>query len=1343
MTRKTPLLLLCQACLAWILFASSPPASAAVVGEQWTVRNPLPTNEDLNAMAANGTTNAVAVGNRGTILYTTTGTSWTPVTTNPAVNADLRDIAFNGTRYVAVGYGGAILWSYDGNNWNVLPPVEAAFMGLVWTGGQFIATGGTFNSSTNSWGGVVYTSPNGETWTRRPVAGSPSFFAIASNGTISITIANGMVYTSTNGSTWTKRTLPKPVGSSTANVNSIAWHNGQFILTGEKVWVSTNGINWTLKSDLDFLIGMTLRWSGSELIATHAIGLFYTSTDGLNWSNRSEGLPTQPLGGGRLGAGLLSVGFGGHIERQVSVGGWSFAHNVKAPFNIGGIATNGTRLVAVGQNISWFSTDNGATWTETYYANLEMNDVTWDGTQFIAAGRGAWRSPDGVTWTSVIPRFTSDYQRFFTVASVGGKTFASGYDSEFNQAMSAVTTDGTSWSPANMSNVMLAIATDGGKFVAAGWRLGVLTSTDGTTWTQAFGGNAFGEDFTSIVYGGGQFVAVSTSGVIYTSPTGTNWTARQQAPQILRSVIRTSNEFLAVGGRGLVVRSFDGQFWRDELQPTSTDFNDVLWSNSRLIAVGASGNIFTSDGTAAEQPTISISSGSLTMAETGGTATINVTLSKAWPIPVNVPLAFSGASGNNVDYTASATTVEFKHGDPLTKSVTLTSKNDVLDEPDETLTVTALQPDGDAGLGTAISHTLNILDDDSEPVFGAPLVDQLVAVGSPFAFSAPATGTVPITYQWKKGAAVVAGAKASTYSVAKAALSHAGEYSVDAKNISGTKTSSKGKLGVVTVSSQIKVVKAGSTVVLNASAAGAVSYQWRNGTGLLTNGDRITGATQPQLTLSGVVPGDSESYVCEVSLGSLTLDSATIDLGVIDGLPVISQPNVQTRVADPVDFTPAVSSRPHKWAISNLPPGLGFSATTGRITGKPNKSGTWAVKATATNLYGPSQQGTFNIVVDDLPVATLGTFVALLPRDPLNNQLGGRVEITTQSNGQFSGKVALSATSYGFKNVLSAPMGNDPGAQLTVARGRLPALNLQFSIGAGSGVLTVMVSVGEAANVGLGVAKAPATASRIGAYNVAFGPAPSSPAGTPEGFGYLQFKIDSTGSFNAAGRLADDTRYTVASQVAAGGVIPLFIPAYGDKGSVLGNLTLMEDAGSNFANNSITGSATWFKAATNSGRSYASGFELMTLQADGGRYTAPTGTQVVMNLATPVHAAFTGGNLALASRVPDNDFTVTAPAKVTAVAAIPAATSLKFDTTNGLFSGQFLLSDTDTSIVPNKPLPRTVLYSGVLIRPGGQLPMRGYGYFNLPQMPTASPKTTGTTSPTLSGAASLTPNSPP
>ena len=1317
-------------------------AIAAPLGDEWVLRNQTPTGEDLRASATNDLGTCVVVGHHGTILSSNTGTNW--ITQTSGTKADLQDVIWSGSRFVAVGYNGTILWSVDGTSWNTTPTLDSAFTSLVWTGSQFVAVGGTL--TTNGWIGVAFTSPDGLAWTKRPITGAPYFFGVSFNGTTLAAMGNGSVFTSTNGITWTKRILPPPAGSTTATVSGIVWTGTEFWVTGQAVWSSVNGSTWALRSDLANLTGFYLRWTGTEIIAFHNAGYYLTSATGSFWTDRSANLKSGPIGVGKIGSTYLTLSYGGHIDRQTTLGSWNYTHTTGLANSVSSIAHSGSLFVAVGPNCSWTSTD-GTSWTQHIQSNYDARGVTWDGSRFVAAGNGAWKSDDGITWTTTFPPDTTGQAAFFSCGTLLGKTFVCGFDRANGNVISAYTTDGTTWNAANMMVPCLDFTTDGNRIVGVGWLGGIITSTDGTTWSPLTVSLAKGEDFTSIAYASGQFVAVTTYGNIFTSANASSWQFRESTPQALHKVTRISNEFFAVGAHGTLLRSFEAIHWRGVPTFTSNDLVSTLAVGNQFLIGGAAGNIFSSEGPPAVRPEIGIAAGSPNMAETGGTTTITVSLPAAWSRDVEVPLAFSGASSLNLDYTASASKLVIPAGS-LSASVTLTAKTDNFDEIDESLIVTALTPTGDVGLGTVASATVTITDDDTRPTFATPMGDQLVAVGEPFVFSAPATGTGLISYQWKKNNVAITGARASSYTIAKAALAHAGEYFVEAKNLSDTVPSNKPKLGVVTLSSTKVTQKINTIGTFTASATGAVSYKWFKGTDELVNGGRITGATSPKLVITGLVTTDTDIYTCEVSLGSLKRIASTIDFGVIDAVPVVTAPaNITTRVSTSIDITPTATNRPYKWVVSNLPAGLIYNATTGRITGKPTTVVTKTVSLIAYNLYGtnPVPYTSFTITVEALPPISLGSYVTLLSRDPVNNSLGARLDVTTTSTGRYTGRLYNGAVSYPIDSYLNGDRLTNPTGHVHIIRtSPLPPIDLDFSIDLNTGALSASVTDGTTTATGSGLPRALATTNRTGAYNIAFSPAPGSPDTAPEGHSYAQFTIAATGLFSAVGKLADATAFTIATQQSADGSIPLFLALYTGKGSIHGTINVNEDAASAYANNFIDGSLTWSKTGPNTGRSYASGFPTLTLNADGGRYTAPKAPGIVMNLtagAGNAKARFTGGgDLATASRNPDYDFTVASLATVTRPLVIAAGTSLGFNYLYGTMSGLFYLSDTDTTVVPNKALPRTVAYYGILIRPSGQPAMKALGYFNLPQMPVLLPvKTTSLTSPILSGAISITP----
>lgn len=83
-----------------------------------------------------------------------------------------------------------------------------------------------------------------------------------------------------------------------------------------------------------------------------------------------------------------------------------------------------------------------------------------------------------------------------------------------------------------------------------------------------------------------------------------------------------------------------------------------------------------------------------------------------------------------------------------------------------------------------------------------------VIVGEAAAFSVAASGTAPLTYQWRKGGVNIADATNSTHAIAVTVPSDAGNYSVVIVNASGSATSSAVALAVSAIDADLfKIVR--------------------------------------------------------------------------------------------------------------------------------------------------------------------------------------------------------------------------------------------------------------------------------------------------------------------------------------------------------------------------------------------------------------------------------------------------------------------------------------------------------------------------------------------------------
>jgi pectate lyase len=127
---------------------------------------------------------------------------------------------------------------------------------------------------------------------------------------------------------------------------------------------------------------------------------------------------------------------------------------------------------------------------------------------------------------------------------------------------------------------------------------------------------------------------------------------------------------------------------------------------------------------------------------------------------------------------------------------------------DPTLTITNVQP-GDAGFysvtvsniaGVIISSNavLTINTNPVAPVFVSQPASQVVLLGGTASFTASATGTQPISYQWNKDSTPIPGATSSTLTLTNVQPGDEGSYTVTASNVVNTATSSAAVLTVTT-----------------------------------------------------------------------------------------------------------------------------------------------------------------------------------------------------------------------------------------------------------------------------------------------------------------------------------------------------------------------------------------------------------------------------------------------------------------------------------------------------------------------------------------------------------------
>ena len=205
--------------------------------------------------------------------------------------------------------------------------------------------------------------------------------------------------------------------------------------------------------------------------------------------------------------------------------------------------------------------------------------------------------------------------------------------------------------------------------------------------------------------------------------------------------------------------------------------------------------------------------------------------------------------------------------------------------------------------GTAASTNATLTVNIGPSITTQPAASQTVTAGQTVSFGVVASGTAPLSYQWKKNGSNIAGATSSTYTTPAMAVADSGAvFTVEISNMAGTVSSNSATVTVnpVAVAPAITAqpgsvsVTAGQTATFSVTASGTapLSYQWKKG------GSNIPGATSSSYTTPATSSGDNGvlfTVIVSNSAGTATSSNATLTVNVI---PTIStHPASQTVTA--------------------------------------------------------------------------------------------------------------------------------------------------------------------------------------------------------------------------------------------------------------------------------------------------------------------------------------------------------------------------------------------------------------------------------------------------------------
>jgi hypothetical protein len=273
------------------------------------------------------------------------------------------------------------------------------------------------------------------------------------------------------------------------------------------------------------------------------------------------------------------------------------------------------------------------------------------------------------------------------------------------------------------------------------------------------------------------------------------------------------------------------------------------------------------------------------------------------------------------------------------------------------------------GTGTATTLTVTIA---AAPVIGggggvlgsAPAVttnpaDQSVTEGGTATFTVVATGTAPLTYQWRRDLVAISGGTSATLTLTGVKLADAGSYSVLVSNAIGSTGSGPAQLTVaalttppsITTQPVSQTIPPGNTATFTVVATGAspLAYQWRK------NGTPIAGATASTLTIRSASVSDNGAYTVVVtnSIGTATSSAAnlSVDSGAvapaITTQPVAQVANVGGNVTLSVTAT-GTAPLSYQWFRDGVALPGATAATLALTNVQGSDSGAYSVRITSS-----------------------------------------------------------------------------------------------------------------------------------------------------------------------------------------------------------------------------------------------------------------------------------------------------------------------------------------------------------------------------------------------------------
>src|SRR6266576_318230 len=296
---------------------------------------------------------------------------------------------------------------------------------------------------------------------------------------------------------------------------------------------------------------------------------------------------------------------------------------------------------------------------------------------------------------------------------------------------------------------------------------------------------------------------------------------------------------------------------------------------------------------------------------TSGAATLTVNAAPVAPSITTQPTSQTVTAGQTASFSvAAAGTAPLsyqwqKNGINITGATAATYTTPATTTSDSGSTFRVLVSNT-AGTATSSAATVTVNAAAAAPSITTQPTSQTVTAGQTASFSVAATGTAPLSYQWQKNGANIAGATSAGYTTpATLTTDNGAQFTAVVSNTAGSITSAAAILTVnaaavapsITTQPASQTVTAGQTASFSVAAAGTapLSYQWQK------NGINIAGATAATYTTPATTTSDSGStfrVLVSNTAGTATSGAATLTVNAAAVAPSITtQPTSQTVTA--------------------------------------------------------------------------------------------------------------------------------------------------------------------------------------------------------------------------------------------------------------------------------------------------------------------------------------------------------------------------------------------------------------------------------------------------------------